>query len=151
MIDIFQVPAAYPIFSGAYNYVHVSEDGPSLDGMKVPAHRVQWQNPDLHQFSLELSVSPYYLDMTSCMTNQQLSGSDASFTLSGCGISGLDGDYWITNQNGNEIWVEKNNGWAILWTNDANYTPEFCRSSAPPSAPTPTPPPTTSQPTKVSF
>merc|ERR1719223_1878112 len=97
---------------------------------------------------MELDVSPYYLDLLSCMTNEQLSGSDASFTLSGCGISGLDGDYWITNQNGNEIWVEKNNGWAILWTNDANYTPEFCRSSAPPSAPTPTPPPTTSQPTK---
>ena len=89
MIDIFQVPAAFPVFSGAYNYVHVSEDGPSLDNMKTPAHNVQWQNPGLHQFSLELEVEPYYKDLLSCMTNQALSGSSASFTLTGCGISGL--------------------------------------------------------------
>ena len=152
MIDIFQVPASFgPNFSGGYSYVHVSEDGPSLDSMRDPAHNVQWQNSVLNQFSLELEVTPYYLDLNTCMTNSQVAGSTASFTLSGCPISGLDGEYWITNQNGNEIWVEKNNGWAIVWTNDANYTPEFCRTSGPPPAPTPTPPPTTSQPTKVSF
>ena len=129
MIDIFQVPAAYPIFSGGYSYVYVSEDGPSLDNMKDPAHNVQWQNPGLHQFSLELSVEPYYLDMTSCMINDQLSSSEATFTLSGCGISGLDGDYFITHQNGNEIWVEKNNGWAIVWTNDPTTHQNFAAPS----------------------
>jgi len=144
LIDIFQVPSTYPVFSGSYDYVHVSEDGPSLGSIKSPVHNVQWQNPGLHQFSLELKVEPYYLDVVGCMTNQALSGSGASFTLSGCGISGLDGDYWITQQDGNEIWVEKNNGWALVFTNDASYTPEFCRSLGPPS---PTPP-TTSSPTK---
>jgi len=144
LIDIFQVPSTYPVFSGSYNYVHVSEDGPSLDNTKTPAHNVQWQNPGLYQFSLELEVAPYYLDVLGCMTNQALSGSRASFTLSGCGISGLDGEYWITQQDGNEIWVEKNNGWALVFTNDASYTPEFCRSSGPPG----TTPPTTSSPTK---
>jgi len=112
--------------------------------MKSPAHNVQWSNPGLHQFSLELTVAPYYLDVVGCMTNQALSGSGASFTLSGCDISGLDGDYWITQQNGNEIWVEKNNGWALVFTNDASYTPEFCRSHGPPNPS----PPTTSSPTK---
>jgi len=142
LIDIFSVPSTYPVFSGSYKYLHVSEDGPSLDNMKTPAHNVQWQNPGLHQFSLELTVGPYYLDLNGCMTNQALSGSRASFTLSGCGITGLDGDYWITQQDGNEIWVEKNNGWALVFTNDASYTPEFCRSSGPPG------PPTTFSPTK---
>lgn len=146
-IDVFQVPSAYPVFSGAYDYVHVSEDGPRLDNMKTPAHNVQWQNPGLHQFSLELTVGPYYKDLLSCMSNQALSGSAASFTLSGCGISGLDGDYWITNQDGNEIWVEKNNGWAIVFTNDAGYSPEFCRSSGPPLPPTPGTPNPTPNPT----
>ena len=140
LIDIFQVPSTYPVFSGSYNYVHVSEDGPNLDNVKTPAHRVQWQNPGLYQFSLELTVEPYYLDVVGCMTNQALSGSGASFTLSGCGISELDGDYWIAQQDGNEIWVEKNNGWALVFTNDASYAPEFCRSPGPP-------PPTTSNPT----
>ena len=127
----------------------MSEDGPSLGNMKTPAHSVQWQNPGLHQFSLELEVEPYYKDLLSCMTNQALSGSGASFTLSGCGIDGLDGDYWITQQNGNEIWVEKNNGWALVFTNDASYTPEFCRSSGPTGPPPPTPatPNPTSNPT----
>ena len=156
------MPSEFPVFSGAYNYVHVSEDGPSLDNMKNPAHNIQWQNPGLNQFSLELDVGPYYLDLLGCMTNQALSGSAASFTLAGCGISGLDGDYWATKRDENEIWVEKNNGWALVFTNDAGYTPEFCRSAGPPSPtppatpnPTqdPTPSPTsepTDQPTKVS-
>eukprot|EP00581_Thalassiosira_minuscula_P028458 CAMPEP_0183754816 /NCGR_PEP_ID=MMETSP0739-20130205/3731_1 /TAXON_ID=385413 /ORGANISM="Thalassiosira miniscula, Strain CCMP1093" /LENGTH=1540 /DNA_ID=CAMNT_0025991459 /DNA_START=38 /DNA_END=4660 /DNA_ORIENTATION=+ len=147
VIDIFQVPAAYPVFSGSYNYVHVSEDGPSLENMKTPAHNVQWQNPGLHQFSLELEVEPYYLDLLGCMTNQVLSGPEASFTLAGCGISGLDGDYWITQKDGNEVWVEKNNVWAIVFTNDAGFTPEFCRSSGP-TPPTPATPNPTSNPTK---
>lgn len=143
LIDIFQVPSPYPIFSGSYNYLHVSEDGPSFGALKTPVHNVQWQDPGLYQFSLELDFSPYYLDLLGCMTNQALSGSAASFTLAGCGISGLDGDYWITNVDGNEIWVEKNNLWALVFTNDPNYTPEFCRSSGPP----PPSPPTTSSPT----
>ena len=65
------------------------------------------------------------------MINQALAGPAASFTLSGCGFNGLDGDYWITSKDGNEVWVEKNNGWAIVFSNDASYTPEFCRSSSP--------------------
>jgi len=150
LVDIFQVPSTYPAFSGSYNYVHVSQDGPRLDNMKIPAHNVQWQNPGLHQFSLELTVEPYYLDLGGCMTNQALSGLSASFTLSGCGISGIDGDYWITKQDGNEIWVEKNNGWAIVFTNDDSYTPEFCRSSGPttPTSQSPTKQPT-AEPTNV--
>ncbi|KAL7541081.1 hypothetical protein ACHAXR_010610 [Thalassiosira sp. AJA248-18] len=146
LIDIFQVPAAYPVFSGSYNYVHVSEDGPSLDNMKTPAHNVQWQNPGLHQFSLELDVGPYYLDLLGCMNTGGLASSNAEFTLSGCGINGLDGNYWITNQDGNEVWVEKNNAWAIVFTNDANHTPEFCRSSGPTGPP---PTPATPNPTSI--
>jgi len=120
----------------------MSHDGPDLRNMKTPAHNVQWQNPGLHQFSLELESAPYYLDLKSCMTQQISSSSNAAFTLSGCGISGLDGEYYITNdQDGNEIWVEKNNAWAIVFTNDANYTPEFCRSTGGT--------PTTANPTKA--
>lgn len=147
------MPGTYPTFSGSYSYVHVSEDGPSLkqSDMKNPAHNVQWQNPGLHGFSLELDVAPHYVGLNNCMTNQNLGGSDASFTLSGCGISGLDGDYWIKQSGGNEIWVEKNNGWAVVWTNDASYTPEFCRTGSPPSGtPNPTKMPTNG-PTKVSL
>lgn len=126
----FGVPSNYAAFSGSYNYVHVSEDGPNLVDMRTPAHNVQWANPGLYQFSLEMNVSPYYKDLSQCMTNQKLSDpTRAGFTLSSCGISGLDGDYWVTQKDGNEIWVEKNNLWAIVFTNDANYSPEFCRSS----------------------
>lgn len=111
---------------------------------------------------------PYYLDLIQCMSGQSFSDNHAGFTLSGCGVSGLDGDYWITQHDGNEVWVEKNNGWAVVFSNDP-IEPEFCRSSGPsnpttsapttkptanptnpPSAPTtpdPTAAPTTSSPT----
>ena len=58
LIDIFQVPSTFPAFSGSYSYVHVSEDGPSLDNMKAPAHNVQRQSSGLNQFSLEMDVEP---------------------------------------------------------------------------------------------
>merc|ERR1712176_1085305 len=51
-----------------------------------------------------------------------------------------------SQDNGNSIWVEKNNGWAIIFTNDANFAPEFCRSEGPPPSESgvPTARPTTS-------
>jgi len=133
LLEVFQVPAAYPAYSGGYKYVHVSEDGPNLGQMKETAHNVQWTGDQLHQFSLEPDYDPYYKNLPDdCMINQALAGPAASFTLSGCGFNGLDGDYWITSsKDGNEVWVEKNNGWAIVFSNDASYTPEFCRSSSP--------------------
>ena len=162
LIDVFSVPSTYAAFQGSYNYVHVSEDGPSLSNLKTPVHNVQWQDPGLYQFSLELEVEPYYADLKQCMTVENLSGADASFTLSGCSVNGIDGEYWVTQQDGNEIWVEKNNLWALVFTNDANYTPQFCRgdgtasptpqvtpnptqppvNTPPPTPPTSTPPPT---------
>eukprot|EP00804_Cyclotella_cryptica_P030144 CCRYP_009578-RB/>CCRYP_009578-RB protein AED:0.10 eAED:0.10 QI:327/0.69/0.64/1/0.76/0.71/14/317/1376 len=129
-ISKFEVPSDFPAFSGSYKYVHVSEDGPNLVEMRTPAHNVQWANPGLYQFSLEMNASPYYKDLSQCMTSQTLSDpTSAGFTLINCGISGLDGDYWVTQKDGNEIWVEKNNLWVIVFTNDVNYSPEFCRSS----------------------
>lgn len=124
LMDIFQVPSTFPFISTAfYNYVHVSKDGPTLVG-GTPAHIVQWEDTGLLQFSLLFEGRPYYKDLRDCMPNPSLL--NASFTLSGCGIDGLDGDYWVTRREGNEIWVEKNNGWAVVFTNDANYIPEFC-------------------------
>lgn len=144
LIDIFQVPSTYPHYSGGYNYVHVSEDGPSLGEMKQPAHNVQWTG-QLNQFSWEPNYDPYYKNLQDCMTANTLSSSEASFTLSGCGLNGLDGEYWITSRDGNEVWVEKNNGWAIVFSNDANYTPEFCRTTGPtPPTPSVTSSPSTS-------
>ena len=81
LIDIFQVPSTYPVFSGSFYYVHVSEDGTNLDNMETPAHSMQWQNPGFCQFSLQFEVEPYYNDLLSCMTSQALSGSSASFPL----------------------------------------------------------------------
>jgi endoglucanase len=144
-LDIFQVPSNYPPLTVSYNYVHVSEDGPDFGNTRTPFHKVQ-VNTNLDQFVMEFDESPYYLDLKQCMPASTVS-SPASISLSGCGISGLDGDYWIRQDNGNSIWVEKNNGWAIVFTNDANLEPEFCRSDGPPpsvsGAPTARPSPKT--------
>ena len=143
LIDVFQVPSSWPYYSGGYSYVHVSEDGPDIGEMKSVAHNVQW-NGQLNQFSWETNYAPYYKNLQDCMitTNAQLASSEASFILDGCGFNGLDGEYWITGKDGNEIWVEKNNGWAIVFSNDPDYTPEFCRSSPGPSTGNPTSQPT---------
>merc|ERR1712174_136677 len=122
-LDIFQVPSNYPPLTVSYNYVHVSEDGPDFGNTRTPFHKVQ-VNTNIDQFVMEFDESPYYLDLKQCMSTSN-AGSPASISLSGCGISGLDGDYWIRQDNGNSIWVEKNNGWAIIFTNDANFAPEF--------------------------
>lgn len=131
-LDIFQVPSDYPPLTVSYNYVHVSEDGPNFGNTRTPFHKVQ-VNTNMDQFVMEFDESPYYLDLKQCMSASTVS-SPAFISLSGCGISGLDGVYWIRQDNGNSIWVEKNNAWAIVFTNDANFEPEFCRSDGPPSS-----------------
>merc|ERR1711933_412389 len=144
-LDIFKVPSNYPPLTVSYNYVHVSEGGPNFGNTRTPFHKVQ-VNTNIDQFAMEFDESPYYLDLKQCMSTSSV-GSPASISLSGCGISGLDGDYWIRQENGNSIWVEKNNDWAIIFTNDANLAPEFCRSEGPPpsesSVPTAMPTPET--------
>mmetsp|Transcript_12986 Transcript_12986/g.29885 ORF Transcript_12986/g.29885 Transcript_12986/m.29885 type:complete len:1475 (-) Transcript_12986:105-4529(-) len=138
-MDIFQLPSSYPPLTVNYNYVHVSEDGPNFGQTRTPFHKVQ-VGSQIDQFAMEFDQSPYYLDLKRCMSSSSLA-SPASISLSGCGISGLDGDYWIGQDGGNSIWVEKSNRWAIIFTNDVNLSPEFCRTTGPP------PPPTTASPT----
>ena len=153
LIDIFQVPSIWQSFGNGvtrkYNYVHVSEDGPNIGLMKQPAHQTQWDGSNLGQFTWEPESFPYWADLRSCTGMiQELTGPSASFTLSGCGsgVNGLDGEYWITSdENENEIWVKKDNSWAMVFTNDASYSPEFCRSSE--QSPGPSLAPTTTVPT----
>lgn len=128
-VDIFQVPSDFSPFFGQYDYVHVSEDGPDLAGINTPAHNVQWLNPGLFQFSLFWTVAPYYTNLLPCMVNETFGDpSEASFALEGCGVPGLDGEYWAKRRDDDEVWVEKDNRWAIVFTNDAGYVPEFCQS-----------------------
>jgi len=136
LIDVFGVPSAFNALVNAFNYVHVSEDGPNLAELRSPGHRIQWNNPGLYQFSLELNSGPYYVDLTRCMTgSESFTGPNAGFALNGCGVSGLDGEYWIAQYEGSEVWVEKNNLYAIVFSNDPE-PPEFCISTSVPITPT---------------
>merc|ERR1712076_240271 len=50
----------------------------------------------------------------------------------------IDGEYWINELDNNEIWVEKNNLWTIVWSN-SNIPPEFCNTGTNPPVITPPP------------
>lgn len=144
MIDIFNVPllTAYPSYVERarieYSYVHVSENGPNLGG--VTKHVTQWDGMGLYEFSLAMSAEPYYKSLMDCMTTQTLSQAQPSIVLSGCSYGGIDGEYWITttsSNNDNEIWVEKNNRWTIVFSN-SEVAPEFCRTDPNPATSSPT-------------
>lgn len=150
MLSLFNVPRstalpAYPTLPTTFTNVHVSEDGPAL-ASAFEKHDVQWTGNDLHQFAINLSEAPYYLDLRTCMT-QSFAQNSPSMTLTNCGL-GLDGEYWINSLDGNEIWVEKNNLFSIIFSNDSS-PPEFCNTgNSPRLSPLPTQPePITPSPT----
>jgi len=138
LIEIFDVPraASYPVNSRSeYAYVHVSEGGPNLGD--VTKHVIQYTGTDIYEFSLSMTSSPFYKDLKQCMS-PSLNQANPSFTLSGCAYNDIDGEYWINQSGDNEIWVEKNNRWAIVWSN-SDVAPEFCSTGT--SSPAVTPPP----------
>ena len=86
--------SALPSINTAYK-TSVATDGtgaPNVSG--ITTFTIDWDltNNGLYQFSLNLNVSPYYSNFSPANT---FGAASPGFTLTGSGITGLDGAYYI--------------------------------------------------------
>ena len=102
----FGTPISNPLTTiiDSFEYIYVlGTDGPNLDN--VTRFTVNWDltNNGLHQFSFNLNVAPWYIDFSDAIQN--FNESNSKITLTDTGISGLDGDYYASIDNGNFVLV----------------------------------------------
>ena len=102
-----------------YNNVHVlGNGGPNMNA--INKFTVNWDlaNNGLYQFSFNLNSSPWYIDFSD--TNQNFNEPSPAITLTGTGITGLDGAYNVALDGENFVLVA------------SNYTIYFSNSSTAP-------------------
>eukprot|EP00567_Pseudictyota_dubia_P005377 CAMPEP_0197436066 /NCGR_PEP_ID=MMETSP1175-20131217/3535_1 /TAXON_ID=1003142 /ORGANISM="Triceratium dubium, Strain CCMP147" /LENGTH=178 /DNA_ID=CAMNT_0042965249 /DNA_START=315 /DNA_END=848 /DNA_ORIENTATION=+ len=122
LLSQFGVPRAEPFSTVPelrYLTVHVSEGGPSLS---VDHHRTKVQTTQnyngVDEFSIQTAngVGGWYVNLKQCMTSHTMHNANPGFTLSGCTIPGIDGDYWINKVGDDEVWVMKDGSYAIYFS-----------------------------------
>ena len=118
----FSVPmtSALPSLNKQYNYMHVIGSTSTLSN--VNKFTINWslENNGLWDISYNTSNgSPnWYVSLMGKVT-QTFASASPSMTISGSGISILDGNYWVTMDGDNFVMVDKSNNYAIYCSNSA--------------------------------
>lgn len=73
-----------------------------------------WRNSTVDNFAIDLTVSPYYVDLKPKIT-QTFAQASPGFTLTGSGVNGLDGSYYIAASETQCVWVKTDGSYAIVF------------------------------------
>jgi hypothetical protein len=112
----YGVPLGAPLqtINAAYKSAPVvdGKGGPNMS--TVTTFTLNWDliNKGLYQFSLNLTVPPNYINLSPTQTFSQV---QPQFTLTGSGVSGLDGSYYIKADATQCVWVRTNGSFAIIF------------------------------------
>ncbi len=116
----FGVPLAnaLPALNSKYEHIFVlGNGGPSLDN--VTNLTINWDlaNNGLYQFSMNTNngTPSWYNDFLPKVT-QNFNAAQPSITITGSGFTGLDGEYWATEDSGNFVLVSKTGGFTIYFS-----------------------------------
>ncbi len=131
----FGTPTADPLQSinDRFNNVYVlGNGGPNLDN--IGEFSINWDlaNNGLYVFAVNTNNGQpdWYVDLRSNLTHSFNTASPDAI-LSGTGITGLDGAYWVAQDQGNFVMVSKTGGFTIYFTNDT--TAPDCGGTTPPT------------------
>ncbi len=116
LLEKYGVPlaAALPSVSNiTYKTITVDGTGPSMS--TVTSFVMNWDlaNNGLYGFAFNYSGPPYYASFTSI--TQNFKNSSPQFTITGTGISGLDGSYYITASATQCVWVRTDGSFAVVF------------------------------------
>ncbi len=111
---------ALPTFDDvAFTNAHVTGGG-GLDLSNLRRFRIDWNasSNTLRRFAINTSdgVPSYYVDLKAKMV-YSFNTANPELTITNSGISGLDGAYWVTEDNGNFVMVSKQNTHSIYFNN----------------------------------
>ena len=123
LLTLYGVPrsTALPSFNPTYSHVYVGgTGGPNLSN--VTSFVVKWDLPNkgLYQFSFQTNngIPAWWVDLLPKITNT-FASSSPSCKISGSGISGLDGDYYVNINGSNFVLVSKSGNYAIYGSNSS--------------------------------
>ena len=131
-LTLYGVPrsSGLPTVNGSYSHAYVlGTGGPNLSN--VNSFVVSWNlsGKSLSQFSLQTNngVPTWFLSLIPKMTNTFASKSP-SCTISGSGITGLDGTYYVNIVGSDFVMVSNSNNFAIYLTNSTK-APAGCSTN----------------------
>ena len=118
----FGTPSAIAIPSlnrVTYNNVHVlGQGGPDVSTIR--RFRINWNSSAnrLYQFAVNTTngIPSHYVNLMSSM-NFKFNTANPEVTLTGTGLSGWDGAYWVAIDGANFVMVSKNRGFTIYFNN----------------------------------
>ncbi len=112
-----------------FNEMHVLGTS-TINTSNFRKFQINWNlsGKSLKQFaySTENGIPNYYIDLRTKVT-QNFSATKPSINISGSGITGLDGDYWVISHNNNFVMVSKTNAYTLYFSNSA--TAPSCSAS----------------------
>jgi hypothetical protein len=98
-------------------YTSISTDGTGAPPVtNIKDFKLSWDLPNkgLYDFALDLNGAPYYLDLKGKIT-QTFGQASPAFTLTGSGVTGLDGEYYVNGDATQFVWVKKDGKYAIIF------------------------------------
>lgn len=125
-------PTSLPSTNDTFNNVFVyGTGGPDLSNVTSWVFNWDLPNDGLYSFALNTDdgVPSYYVNLLPS-TTQTFNQTNPDLTLSGTGITDLDGNYWINKIGSDIVLVSKTEDFAIYLTNDSSgYNPPVFNST----------------------
>jgi hypothetical protein len=127
LLSLFGAPTANPLpsINTNYSYVHILGNHAAITN--ITRFTINWDlaNRGLYEFSINTNngVPNWYVDLRSSLTFS-FNTASPSATITGSG-AGLDGDYYVANDNGNFVMIDKSAAYAIYFSKSAT-PPQGC-------------------------
>ena len=115
LVCAFDAPRenALPSANTSYDTLFViGNRGPNLEN--ISKFTINWDGTGLYQFDFNLSVSPHYISLVN--STHTFGQSSPQIILEGTGIEGLDGDYYVTIDEGNFVMASITGGYTIYFS-----------------------------------
>ncbi|MBN1601660.1 MAG: carboxypeptidase regulatory-like domain-containing protein [Chitinispirillaceae bacterium] len=109
--NIFAAPKLPVLDITGFKSFTIEGTPPDLKNLKSLSF--MWDGTSLLNFSFNYNGDPYFKSFTG--TVHTLSSPKPQITLSGTGITGLDGKYYVVLNDKNFVWISEDGNFAITW------------------------------------